>query len=105
MGVQCGPASHLTHNTHTPQGSEAVWGSLCSMLWGFVLGVTHKKTPTEKGSRDCQGSHPTWEGAGLPPSWTAKPLTELLLRETSGNGEPQGPEDGLDQTPRNGPAG
>lgn len=31
---------------------------------------THKKTPTEKGSRDCQGSHPTWEGAGPPPSWT-----------------------------------
>lgn len=35
MGVLCDPASHfllhLIHNTHTPQGSEAVWGLLHSI--------------------------------------------------------------------------
>lgn len=34
-GGQCDPASHfllhLTHNTHTPQGSEEAWGSLRSV--------------------------------------------------------------------------
>lgn len=57
MGVQCGPASHLTHNTHTPQGSEAVWGSLRYMLWGFVLGETHtRKLQQRRGPVTAKGA-------------------------------------------------
>lgn len=44
-----------------------------------------------KASDVCQRSHSgAWEGAGLLPSWTAKTLTALLLREVSGNRKPQG---------------
>lgn len=53
----------------------------------------------------------TAQGANLGRRWPAALLDSkatdgiVIARETSGKGEPQGAEEGLDQTPRKGPAG
>lgn len=58
---------------------------------------------TAKGSAVGPSSHPeAQEGAGPLPSWTAKALTALLLQEFSGNREPPGAGEGLDQNPGKG---